>query len=72
MSTLTFEVDEQTVVVDTDELLGELTPEEFQLLTGYVRESGLEREQALAGGYILVLLSRKIDLDHEELLEAVI
>jgi hypothetical protein len=71
MSTLTFSIDEQQVVVDTDELLGELTPEEFQLLMGYIRESGLDSEQALAGGYVLVLLSRKVNIDHDDLLEAV-
>jgi hypothetical protein len=71
MSTLTFEVDSQTVVVDTDELLGELTLEEFALLMGYVRQSGLDSEQAMAGGYVLVLLSRKVELSTEELLEAV-
>jgi hypothetical protein len=72
MARLTFTVDEETVAVDTDELLGDLTPEEFQLLMGYVRESNLDSEQALAGGYVLVLLSRKVDLDNESLLEAVI
>ena len=76
MSAMTFAVEtedgEETVVVDTDELLGDLTPGEFMLLMAYVERSGLDRERAMAGGHVLVLLSRKIDADHESLLEAVI
>jgi hypothetical protein len=76
MSAMTFTVEtdtgEESVTVDTDELLGELTPEEFMLLTTYVERSGLSQERALAGGYVLVLLSRKVDVDHKTLLEAVL
>jgi hypothetical protein len=68
-----FETDEGLVTVDTDEDLGELTAPEFLLFNRYLNDCEFEAqdERALAGGAVLVMLSRKVSMDHDTLLERV-
>jgi hypothetical protein len=53
--------------------MGELTPAEFLLFNLYIEKSGFmpDYERAAAGGAVLVLLSRKVSMDHHTLLERV-
>jgi hypothetical protein len=68
-----FETEEGLITVSTDEELGELTPAEFLLFNLYIEKSGFmpDYERAAAGGAVLVLLSRKVSMDHHTLLERV-
>lgn len=72
-----FETAEGLVVVDTSEPIGEVTAAEFRLASAFIYvkttvEKALDLDHARAGAAVLILLSRKVAMSHDELLKRVL
>jgi len=72
MAEVAFLVNGTQVSVDLDAELGDLTPAETRIAAGYVAKADMDRDRAWAGAHILVKLSRAVDMDPDDLLEAVL